>query len=96
VYSCRTYILHWGSRLNNNINGEKMATGIPPATVSLLEALDRILDKDVIRDAPPRVSLIGIELLTVGNRALVAFAETYIKYAGRIRKTGLAATLKTT
>jgi len=73
-----------------------MATGIPPATVSLLEALDRILDKDVIRDVPPRVPLIGIELLTVGNRALVAFAETYIKYAGRIRKIGLVATPKTT
>jgi len=73
-----------------------MATGVPPATVSLLEALDRILDKDVIRDVPPRVSLIGIELLTVENRALVAFAETYIKYAGHIREIGLVATPKTT
>ena len=73
-----------------------MATGIPAATVSLLEALDRILDKDVIRDVPPKVSLIGIELLTVGNRALVAFAETYIKYAERIHESGLVATPKTT
>ena len=73
-----------------------MATGVPPATVSLLEALDRILDKDIIRDAPPKVSLIGIELLTIKTRALVAFAETYIKYAGLIRENGLVVTPKTT
>lgn len=72
-----------------------MATGIPAATGSLLEALDRILDKDVISDVPPRVSLIGIELLTIKNRALVAFAETYIKYAGRIHEIGVVATPKT-
>ncbi len=73
-----------------------MATGIPAATVSLLEALDRILDKDIIGEVPPKVSLIGIELFNVKTRALVAFAETYVKYAGRVRKIGLVATPKTT
>jgi len=73
-----------------------MATGIPAATTSLLEALDRILDKEIIRDVPSKVSLIGIELFNMETRALVAFAETYIKHAGRIRKIGLVAASKTT
>jgi len=69
----------------------KMAAGVPPAPVSLLEVLDRILDKGVVVDAFVRVSLVGIELLTIEARVVVASVETYLKYAERIHEIGLIA-----
>jgi len=68
-----------------------MAAGVPPAPVSLLEVLDRILDKGVVIDAFVRVSLVGIELLTIEARVVVASVETYLKYAERIHEIGLIA-----
>ena len=48
---------------------------------SLAEVIDRILDKGIVIDAFVRVSLVGIELLAVEARVVVASVETYIKYA---------------
>jgi len=56
-----------------------MAAGVPPAPVSLLEVLDRILDKGIVIDAFARVSLVGIELLTIEARVVVASVESYLK-----------------
>lgn len=59
------------------------------ASSSLVEVVDRILDKGVVVDAWVRVSLVGIELLAVEARATVAGVETFLKYAEAI---GLTAT----
>jgi len=51
------------------------------ASSSLAEVVDRILDKGLVIDAFIRVSLVGIELLSVEIRALVAGVDTFLKYA---------------
>lgn len=51
--------------------------------------LDRILDKGVVIDVFVRVSLVGIELLTIEARVVIASVETYLKYAERIHEVGL-------
>lgn len=56
---------------------------------SLVEVVDRILDKGVVVDAWVRVSLVGIELLAVEARVVVASVETWLKYAEAV---GLTAT----
>lgn len=48
---------------------------------SLAEVLDRILEKGIVIDAYARVSLVGIELLAVELRAVIASVETWILYA---------------
>ena len=59
------------------------------ASSSLVEVVDRILDKGVVIDAWVRVSLVGIELLAVEARVVVASVETWLKYAEAV---GLTAT----
>jgi len=48
---------------------------------SLAEVVDRILDKGIVIDAWVKVSLVGIELITIEARVVVASVETYLKYA---------------
>ncbi len=52
-----------------------------PGGTSLIDVLDRVLDKGIIIDAWVRVSLVGIDLLTVEARVVVASIETYLRYA---------------
>ncbi len=77
----------------DSIYGEirKMAAGVPPTSVSLLEVLDRILDKGLVLDLFARASLVGIEILTIEARIVVASVETYLKYAERVHEIGLVA-----
>jgi hypothetical protein len=56
----------------------------------LAEVLDRILDKGVVLDAWVMVSLVGIEILGVEARVVVAGVETYLKYAEAIGLTAAA------
>jgi hypothetical protein len=58
---------------------------------SLAEVVDRILDKGIVIDAFVKVSLVGIELLSVEARVVVASVETYLKYAEAIGLTATAA-----
>lgn len=51
-----------------------------PANSSLIDVLDRVLDKGIVIDAYVRVSLVGIDLITVEARVVVASIETYLKY----------------
>jgi hypothetical protein len=48
---------------------------------SLIDVLDRVLDKGIIIDAWVRVSLVGIDLITVEARVVVASIDTYLRYA---------------
>jgi hypothetical protein len=61
------------------------------ASSSLGEVVDRILDKGIVIDAYARVSLVGIELLSIEARVVVASVETYLKYAQAIGLTATAA-----
>jgi 4-hydroxy-3-methylbut-2-enyl diphosphate reductase IspH len=58
---------------------------------SLAEVVDRILDKGVVIDAWVRISLVGIELLAIEARIVIASVETYLKYAEAVGLTALAA-----
>ena len=58
---------------------------------SLAEVVDRILDKGIVIDVWAKVSLVGIELLSVEARVVIASVETYPKYAEAIGLTGTAA-----
>jgi hypothetical protein len=59
---------------------------------SLAEVVDRILDKGIVIDAFAKVSLVGIELLSIEARVVIASVETYLKYAEAIGLTASAAT----
>jgi gas vesicle structural protein len=48
---------------------------------SLIDVLDRVLDKGIVIDAWVRVSLVGIDLITVEARVVIASIDTYLKYA---------------
>jgi gas vesicle structural protein len=65
-----------------------MAVERSPSGSSLIDVLDRVLDKGIVIDAWVRVSLVGIDLVTVEARIVVASIETYLKYSEAI---GLAA-----
>ncbi len=54
------------------------------ASSSLVEVIDRVLDKGLVIDAWVRLSLVGIELLAIEARVVVAGVETYLKYAEAI------------
>ena len=48
---------------------------------NLVEVLDHVLDKGIVIDAWVAVSVIGIELVTIEARVVVASIDTYVKYA---------------
>jgi gas vesicle structural protein len=67
-----------------------MAVERSPAGGSLIDVLDRVLDKGIVIDAYVRVSLVGIDLVSVEARIVVASVDTYLKYADAIGVTGIA------
>src|ERR687898_386272 len=54
---------------------------------SLIDVLDRVLDKGIVIDAWVRVSLVGIDLITVEARVVVASIDTYLKYSEAVGST---------
>jgi len=58
-----------------------MAVQTTNGASTLVEVVDRILDKGVVVDAWVRVSLVGIELLAIEARVVIASVDTYLKYA---------------
>ncbi len=58
---------------------------------SLAEVIDRILDKGIVVDAWARISLVGIELLAIEARVVIASVETYLRYAEAVGLTATAA-----
>ena len=67
-----------------------MAVERAAAGSSLIDVLDRVLDKGIVIDAYVRVSLVGIDLVSVEARIVVASVETYLKFAEAIGITGFA------
>jgi hypothetical protein len=68
-----------------------MAVEKSMASSSLVEVVDRILDKGIVVDAWARVSLVGIEILAIEARATVAGVDTFLKYAEAVGLTAAAA-----
>ena len=65
-----------------------MAVERASAGSSLIDVLDRVLDKGIVIDAYVRVSLVGIDLVSVEARIVVASVETYLRYASLGMKSG--------
>ncbi|KUI22928.1 gas vesicle protein [Mycobacterium sp. GA-1285] len=57
-----------------------------PNSSSLADVIDTILDKGLVIDAYVRVSLVGIELLTVDARVVVASVDTYLRFAEAVNR----------
>src|SRR5438874_10359857 len=57
-----------------------------PNSSGLYDVLDLILDKGIVVDAFVRVSLVGIELLTVDLRVVIASVDTYLRYAEGVER----------
>ena len=57
---------------------------------SLIDVLDRVLDKGIVIDAWVRVSLVGIDLITVEARVVVASIDTYLKYSEAVGQVATA------
>src|SRR5438309_1067639 len=56
----------------------------------LADVLDRVLDKGIVIDAWGRASLVGIDLITVEARVVVASIDTYLKYSEAVAQTTTA------
>lgn len=60
-----------------------------PAPSSLADVIDTILDKGLVIDIYIRVSLVGIELLTIDARIVIASVDTYLRFAEAVNRLDL-------
>jgi hypothetical protein len=65
-----------------------------PTGGGLADVIDTILDKGLVIDAYVRVSLVGIEVLTIDARVVVASVETYLQFAEAVNRLDLSDTKK--
>ncbi|HEX5534432.1 MAG TPA: gas vesicle protein GvpJ [Actinomycetales bacterium] len=63
-----------------------------PAPSSLADVIDTILDKGLVIDIYVRVSLVGIELLTIDARIVIASVDTYLRWATAVNRLDLTET----
>lgn len=63
-----------------------------PAPSSLADVIDTILDKGLVIDVYVRVSLVGIELLTIDARIVIASVDTYLRFARAVNRLDLTET----
>jgi hypothetical protein len=62
-----------------------------PRPSGLADVIDIILDKGLVLDAYVRVSLVGIELLTIDARIVIASVDTYLRFAEAVNRLDLKA-----
>jgi hypothetical protein len=60
-----------------------------PQPSGLAEVLDLVLDKGIVIDAYVRVALVGIELLTIDARVVIASVDTYLRFAEAVNRLDL-------
>ena len=63
-----------------------------PSPSGLADVLDVILDKGLVIDAFVRVSVIGIEVLTIDARIVIASVDTYLRFAEAVNRLDLKET----
>ena len=67
-----------------------MQPGGSPSPSGLADVIDTILDKGLVIDAYIRVSLVGIELVTIDARIVVASVDTYLRFAEAVSRLNIA------
>src|SRR5262245_64611051 len=74
-----------GSPPPNNPGTQDAGTRVMPLEIDeqyrLIDVLDRILDRGIVIDTWVRVSLVGIDFITLEGRMVVASIETYLRHA---------------
>jgi gas vesicle structural protein len=63
-----------------------------PSPSSLADVIDTILDKGLVIDIYVRVSLVGIELLTIDARIVIASVDSYLRFAEAVNRLDLTET----
>jgi hypothetical protein len=63
-----------------------------PSPSGLADVLDLILDKGLVIDAYVRVAVIGIELITIDARIVIASVDTYLRFAEAVNRLDLTET----
>src|SRR5437868_477543 len=63
-----------------------------PSPSSLADVVDLILDKGLVIDAYVRVAVIGIELVTIDARIVIASVDTYLRFAEAVNRLDLTQT----
>ncbi|MFL5966447.1 MAG: gas vesicle protein GvpJ [Gaiellaceae bacterium] len=63
-----------------------------PSPSGLADVVDLILDKGLVIDAYVRVAVIGIELITIDARIVIASVDTYLRFAEAVNRLDLAQT----
>ncbi|AFM15552.1 Gas vesicle protein [Mycolicibacterium chubuense NBB4] len=61
-----------------------------PSSSSLADVIDTILDKGLVIDAYVRLSLVGIELISIDARVVVASVDTYLRFAQAVNRLNIA------
>jgi gas vesicle structural protein len=61
-----------------------------PRPSGLADVIDIVLDKGLVVDAYVRVSLVGIELLTIDARIVIASVDTYLRFAEAVGRLDIA------
>jgi gas vesicle structural protein len=77
------------------VNGGRTASNYlqrAPSPSGLADVIDVILDKGLVIDAYVRVSVIGIELLTIDARIVIASVDTYLRFAEAVNRLDLTET----
>jgi gas vesicle structural protein len=72
-------------------NGAGGGIARSPNPSGLADVIDLILDKGLVIDVYVRVSLVGIELLTIDARIVVASVDTYLRFAEAVNRLDLEA-----
>lgn len=65
------------------------AAGRAPRPSSLADVLEVVLDKGIVIDAYVRVALVGIEILTIDARIVIASVDTYLRFAEAVNRLDL-------
>ena len=63
-----------------------------PSPSGLADVVDLILDKGLVIDAYVRIAVIGIELITIDARIVIASVDTYLRFAEQVNRLDLAET----
>ena len=63
-----------------------------PRPSGLADVVDLILDKGLVIDAYVRVAVIGIELITIDARIVIASVDTYLRFAEAVNRLDLTET----
>jgi hypothetical protein len=63
-----------------------------PSPSGLADVIDLILDKGLVIDAYVRISVIGIELITIDARIVIASVDTYLRFAEAVNRLDLTET----